>query len=488
MWLNKMEVEKLNNYINGQWVESKSTEILDVINPATTEKIAEVPLSTPEEVEAAIQAAKKAFGEWRETPPLTRVRYLFSLKELMEENFEELSRTIVIEEGKTIDEARGEIRRGIENVEVATGIPSLMQGTMLEDIARSIDEIEIRQPLGVCCMIPPFNFPSMVNLWFMPYSIACGNTFIVKPSEQVPLSQNRLFKLLDEVEFPEGVVNLVNGAKDVVDHLLESPDVRAVSFVGSTPVAKYVYSKATANGKRAQCQAGAKNFLVVMPDAVLEPTVAALMTSFFGCAGERCLSGAVLLAVGEVYEPLRDMLVEAASKIRVGYGLDEGVQMGPVISKRHMERVHGYIEKGVQEGAKLILDGRNIKVEGYPGWFIGPTIFDKVKPDMIIANDEIFGPVMSIIHIKDLEEAFEIIHANPYGNASSIFTTSGKSAREFQYRVQCGNVGINVGIAAPMAFFPFSGWKDSFFGDLHGQGLDAIRFFTEKKVSIIRWF
>lgn len=483
-----MKIEKLKNYINGQWVESESTEILDVINPATTEKIAEVPFSTPEEVESAIQAAKEAFLEWRETPPLTRVRYLFTLKDLMEENFEELSRTIVVEEGKTIDEARGEIRRGIENVEVATGIPSLMQGTMLEDIARSIDEIEIRQPLGVCCMIPPFNFPSMVNLWFMPYSVSCGNTFIVKPSEQVPLSQNRLFKLMDEAEFPEGVVNLVNGAKDVVDHLLESPDVRAVSFVGSTPVAKYVYSKATANGKRAQCQAGAKNFLVVMPDAVLEPTVAALMTSFFGCAGERCLSGAVLLAVGEVYEPLRDMLVEAASKIRVGYGLDEGVQMGPVVSKRHMERVLGYIENGVQEGAKLILDGRNIKVEGYPGWFIGPTIFDKVKPDMVIANDEIFGPVMSIIHINDLEEAIEIIHANPYGNASSIFTSNGKAAREFQYRVQCGNVGINVGIAAPMAFFPFSGWKDSFFGDLHGQGLDAIRFFTEKKVSIIRWF
>lgn len=488
MWLIKMKIEKLKNYINGKWVESESTEILDVINPATTEKIAEVPFSTPEEVESAIQAAKEAFLEWRETPPLTRVRYLFTLKDLMEENFEELSRTIVVEEGKTIDEARGEIRRGIENVEVATGIPSLMQGTMLEDIARSIDEIEIRQPLGVCCMIPPFNFPSMVNLWFMPYSVSCGNTFIVKPSEQVPLSQNRLFKLMDEAEFPEGVVNLVNGAKNVVDHLLESPDVRAVSFVGSTPVAKYIYSKATANGKRAQCQAGAKNFLVVMPDAVLEPTVAALMTSFFGCAGERCLSGAVLLAVGEVYEPLRNMLVEAASKIRVGYGLDEGVQMGPVVSKRHMERVLGYIENGVQEGAKLILDGRNIKVEGYPGWFIGPTIFDKVKPDMVIANDEIFGPVMSIIHINDLEEAFEIIHANPYGNASSIFTSNGKAAREFQYRVQCGNVGINVGIAAPMAFFPFSGWKDSFFGDLHGQGLDAIRFFTEKKVSIIRWF
>ncbi len=488
MGLIKMEFEKLKNYINGQWVESESNEILDVINPATTEKIAEVPLSTPEDVEAAIQAAKEAFMEWRETPPLTRVRSLFTLKELMEENFEELSRTIVIEEGKTIDEARGEIRRGIENVEVATGIPSLMQGKMLEDIARSIDEIEIRQPLGVCCMIPPFNFPSMVPLWFLPYAVACGNTYIVKPSEQAPLSQNRLFRLIDETEFPEGVVNLVNGAKSVVDYLLESPNVRAVSFVGSTPVAKYIYAKATEYGKRAQCQAGAKNFIVVMPDAVLEPTVAALMTSFFGCAGERCLSGAVVLAVGEVYETLRDMLVEAASKIQVGYGLDEGIQMGPVVSKRHMERVLGYIEKGVQEGAKLILDGRNIKVEGYPGWFIGPTIFDKVKPDMVIANDEIFGPVMSIIHIKDLEEAFEIIHANPYGNASSIFTSNGKAAREFQYRVQCGNVGINVGIAAPMAFFPFSGWKDSFFGDLHGQGLDAIRFFTEKKVSIIRWF
>ncbi|MFQ6124997.1 MAG: CoA-acylating methylmalonate-semialdehyde dehydrogenase [Candidatus Heimdallarchaeota archaeon] len=483
-----MKVEKLKNYVNSQWVESESNEILDVINPATAEKIAEVPLSTPEEVETAIRAAKEAFWEWRETPPLTRVRYLFTLKGLMEEHFEELARTIVVEEGKTIDEARGEIRRGIENVEVATGIPSLMQGSMLEDIARSIDEVEIRQPIGVCCMIPPFNFPSMVPLWFLPYAVACGNTYIVKPSEQVPLSQNRLFRLLDEAEFPEGVVNLVNGAKGVVDHLLESQDVRAVSFVGSTPVAKYIYAKATKNGKRAQCQAGAKNFIVVMPDAVLKPTVAALMTSFFGCAGERCLSGAVVLAVGEVYETLRIMLVEAASKIRVGYGLEEGVQMGPVVSKRHMERVLGYIEKGLQEGAKLLLDGRNIKVEGYSGWFIGPTIFDKVKPNMSIANEEIFGPVMNIIHIKNLEKAFEIIDANPYGNASSIFTSNGKIARKFQYRVQCGNVGINVGIAAPMAFFPFSGWKDSFFGDLHGQGLDAVRFFTEKKVVVIRWF
>lgn len=483
-----MAVEKLKNYVNGEWIESKSTQILDVINPATLEKIGEVPLSTSDEVKAAIQAAKEAFGEWRETPPVQRIRYLFTLRDIMEENFEDLARTIVIENGKAIDEARGEVRRGIENVEVATGIPILMQGASLEDIARSIDEKAIRQPLGVCVMIPPFNFPSMVPLWFLPYAIACGNTYIVKPSEQAPLSQNQLFRLFEEAEIPEGVVNLVNGAKDVVDHLLESSDVRAVSFVGSTPVAKYVYSKATANGKRAQCQAGAKNFLVVMPDAVLDPTVSALMTSFFGCAGERCLSGAVVLAVGDVYEQLRNQLVESASKIRVGYGLEEGVQMGPVISKRHMERVLGYIEKGIEEGAELLLDGRNIKVEDNPGWFIGPTVFDKVKPDMTIANEEIFGPVMSIMPIKDLEEAFSIIDANPYGNASSIFTSDGKTAREFKYRVQTGNVGINVGIAAPMAFFAFSGWKDSFFGDLHGQGHDAIRFFTEKKIVIERWF
>jgi malonate-semialdehyde dehydrogenase (acetylating)/methylmalonate-semialdehyde dehydrogenase len=482
-------MEAIKNYINGEWVESNSAQLLDVVNPATTEVLAHVPLSTPEEVGTAIQAAGDAFREWRETPPVTRARYMFDLKDLMEEQFEELSRVIVEEEGKCIDEARGEVRRGIENVEVAAGIPSLMMGYNLEDIALGIDEECVRQPLGVFCMIPPFNFPLMVPLWFMPYAVACGNTYIVKPSEQVPLSQRMLFQLIDEVGFPEGVVNLVNGAKGVVDTLLESPHVTGVSFVGSTPVARYIYEKGAENAKRVQAQAGAKNFLVVMPDADLDRTVASLLTSFFGCAGERCLSGAVLLAVGDVYGPLRDKFVDATSKLRVGYGLDEGVQMGPVISKRHMERVLRYIDRGLEEGAKLLLDGRGMKVEGYPnGYFIGPTIFDEVDPQMTIANDEIFGPVASIITARDLNEALDIIHANPYGNASSIYTSSGKWAREFKYRVRCGNIGINIGIVAPMAFFPFSGSRDSFFGDLHGQGRDAIDFFTEKKVIISRWF
>ena len=479
----------IENYVNGEWVASKSTELLDVVNPATTEVMARVPLSTAEEVEMAIQAAKGAFSEWRETPPVTRARYLFRLRDLMEDEFEDLARTIVQEVGKCIDEARGEVRRAIENVEVAAGIPSLMMGYNAEDIAVGIDEECVRQPMGVFCCIPPFNFPFMVSLWFAPYAIACGNTYVVKPSEQVPLSQNRLFELIDQIDLPEGVINLVNGAKGVVDTLLESPDVRGVSFVGSTAVARYIYSKGAANGKRVQAQAGAKNFLVVMPDADLDRTVSALLTSFYGCAGERCLSGAVLLAVGDVYEPLRDKFAHAASGLKVGYGLDETVQMGPVISKKHMERVLGYIEKGLNEGATLLLDGRGIQVDECPnGYFIGPTVFDEVTPQMAIANEEIFGPVASIIKTQDLNAAIEIIHANPYGNASSIFTTSGKWAREFKYRVRCGNIGINVGIVAPMAFFPFSGTKDSFFGDLHGQGRDVIDFFTEKKVVISRWF
>jgi len=479
----------LKNYVNGRWSESTSTQILDVFNPAKGEVIAQVPLSTREEVRGAVQAAKNAFKDWRETPPLSRTRYLFRLKNLMEERFEELARILVQEEGKTIDEARGEIRRGIENVEVATGIPSLMMGYGLEDIAPEIDEEVVRQPIGVFCAVVPFNFPSMVSLWFMPYAVACGNTYIIKPSEQVPLSQNKLFELIDESGFPPGVVNLVNGAKDTVEALLEDPDVKGVSFVGSTQVGRYIYRRAAEQGKRAQCQCGAKNFMVVMPDADLDRTIPALITSFYGCAGERCLSGSVLLAVGDIYEPLKRRFVEASSKLKVGYGLDETAQMGPVISARHKQRVLSYLEKGVQEGAELILDGRKTKVEGYPnGYFIGPTVFDQVSPDMTIAKEEIFGPVASIIRVPDLNRAIEIIHASPYGNSSAIFTRSGRAAREFRYRVQCGNIGINIGIVAPMAFFPFGGSKDSFFGDLHGQGRDAVDFFTEKKIVITRWF
>jgi malonate-semialdehyde dehydrogenase (acetylating)/methylmalonate-semialdehyde dehydrogenase len=479
---------RIRNYVNGRWVESSSTQALNVMNPATGETIAQVPLSTGGEVKEAIAAAKEAFGDWRETPPLSRANYMFKLKNLMEEHFEELARILVQEEGKTIDESRGEIRRGIENVEVAAGIPSMMMGYNLEDISPGIDEEAVIQPLGVFCVVAPFNFPFMVPTWFMPYAVATGNTYIIKPSEQVPLSQNKLLELVDEAGFPPGVVNLVNGAKETVDALLENPDIRGVSFVGSTRTGKYIYKKATENGKRAQCQCGAKNFMVVMPDADLDKILPGLMTSFYGCAGERCLSGSVLVPVGNIYKELTERFVKAASTLKVGYGLDESTQMGPVISKRHMERVLGYIEKGVQEGAKLVLDGRGLKVEEYPeGFFIGPTVFDEVRPDMTIAREEIFGPVTSIIQAKNLDDAIDMIHASPYGNAASVFTSSGKVAHDFKYRVQCGNIGVNIGINAPMAFFPFSGFKESFFGDLHGQGRDAINFFTDRKIVISRW-
>jgi len=484
-----MESALMKNYVNGEWVESSGRETLDVVNPATAETIARAPLSTQGDMAQATGAAAEAFAEWRETPPLTRARHLFRLKVLLEERFDELAGTIVQEHGKTFDESAGEVRRAIENVETATGIPSLMMGYNSEDVASGIDEYAIRQPLGVFGVIAPFNFPLMVPMWFLPMAIACGNTVVVKPSEQTPISQARLFELIDEVGFPPGVANMVHGGADASQALIEDPNVKGISFVGSSPVAKLIYERAASAGKRVQCQGGAKNFLVVMPDANLEQAIPGLITSLYGCAGERCLSGAVMLAVGDAYEPLRDRFVAAASKICVGYGLDEATQMGPLISSKHRERVLGYIEKGIEEGANLLLDGRGVTVDGYPaGFFVGPTVFDDVRPGMVIAGEEIFGPVACIIRVKDLDEALDVIHANPFGNATSIFTSSGKSARTFRYRVQAGNVGINVGIAAPMSFFPFGGMKGSFFGDLHGQGSDAVNFFTDRKVVIERWF
>jgi malonate-semialdehyde dehydrogenase (acetylating)/methylmalonate-semialdehyde dehydrogenase len=484
-----MEFGILKNYIDGEWIASESGDLLEVTNPATAEVVAQVPLSLAEETEAAVEAASTAFPEWRETPAIERARYMFRLKALMEKRFEELSRVIVIEHGKIIDEARGEVRRAIENVEVAASIHALMMGYNAEDIAAGIDEECILQPVGVFCCVAPFNFPAMVPFWFLPYAVACGNTYIVKPSEVCPVSQNMLFDIMDEVDFPPGVVNLVNGSRDTVDALLTHPEVSGVSFVGSTPVGKHIYSTATAHGKRAQCQAGAKNCLVVMPDAVLDRTVAAIMTSAFGTAGQRCLAGALVLAVGDIYEPLKEKLVETAAQIRIGYGLDEAVQMGPVVSRRSLDRILGYIERGINEGAELLLDGRGVSVEGYPdGFFLGPTIFDGVKPDMTIAQDEIFGPLLGIIPVADFDEAVAIIEAIPYGNAASLFTSSGKWAREFKYQLPVGNIGINIGIAAPIATFPFAGQRDSFFGDLHGQGKDAIQFFTDRKVVISRWF
>ena len=489
----------VRNYVGGEWVESKR-ELVDVVNPATCKVIAKVPISTRDEVDAAVEAARRAFPDWRRTPALARARCLFRMKELMEEHFEELSRIQTMEHGKTIDESRGETRRGIENVEVAAGIPSLMMGYNVEDIASGIDEYLIRQPLGVFGIIGPFNFPFMVPLWFAPYAVATGNCVIIKPSSEDPISQMRIAEMAEEAGFPPGVWNIVNGGRTVVSGMLDHPDVVGICFVGSTPVGyEVIYRKCGETGKRVIAQCGAKNFLLVMPDADLEATIATCMTSFYGNTGQRCLSGANLVVAGEgldesehntFYKKVADSFVEAAAKIRVGYGLDQSVQMGPLRDKSKKEKVTGFIENGVKERAKLRLDGRNVKLVG--DWphtcFLNPTVFEDVTPDMTIGKEEIFGPVACLMSAKSLQEAIEMIHSNPYGNAASIFTSSGKWAREFQYNVQCGNIGINIGIVAPMAFFPFSGMKKSFFGDLHGQGQEAIRFFTESKVVIQRWF
>ncbi len=485
-------VLKLRNYINGEWVESKSDQIVNIINPATQSTIATVPVSTRDEVASAVEAAKEAFPDWRRTTPLSRVRCLFRLKELMEENFEELSRIQTMEHGKTIDESRGETRRGIEMVEVAAGIPSLMMGYNLEDIATGIDEYAVYQPVGVFCHIAPFNFPFMVPLWFFPFALATGNTFIVKPSPRVPISQVKLAELVEEAGIPAGVYNIIHGGADSASVLLEHPDIRGITFVGSTEIGKKVYNKCSETYKRAIVQTSAKNFVVVMPDANIEATIPALMTSFFGNTGQRCLSGANLVIVGEnnaFYSRFLNAFVDAASRIRVGYGLDESTQMGPMQSIDGKQRVIRYIENGIEEGAELILDGRKPKIIGdYPDTcFLNPTVFEGVTPDMTIGKEEIFGPVACVMRTKDLDKAIEMCNASKYGNGDAIFTSSGKSAREFQYRVESGNIGINIGIAAPMAFFPFGGMKESFFGVLHGQGRDAIRFFTESKVIIQRW-
>ncbi|MEN8164071.1 MAG: CoA-acylating methylmalonate-semialdehyde dehydrogenase [Acidobacteriota bacterium] len=483
-----MESATLRNYIDGQWVASSSGETLDTHDPLTGKPVAKVPLSTPNEVHAAVAAAKAAFQEWRETPVLTRAQHMFRLKEVMETRFEELAGTISKEHGKTIDEARGEVRRTIENVEVAAGAPRMMMGYNTEDVAAGIDEEVVLQPVGVFCAVTPFNFPAMVPFMFLPYAVACGNTYIVKPSEICPAGTAMLFDIMEEADFPPGVVNMIHGAGETVDALLTHPDVAGVSFVGSTPVGKHIYSTAAAHGKRAQSQMGAKNCLVMMPDAPVDRTVPAILSSVFGNAGQRCLAGSLVLAVGDVYEPLKARLVEAAARIKVGGGLDEAVQMGPVVTHRAQERILGYIEKGIEEGAELILDGRQVAVEEHPdGCFIGPTIFDKVRPEMVIAREEIFGPVMGILHVADFEEALAIIESIPYGNAASLFTSNGKWAREFKYRVRAGNIGVNIGVPAPLSTYPLCGLKESFHGDLHGQGLDAFQFFTDRKVVITRW-
>ncbi len=478
----------LKNFIGGKWVDSTASEWLDDTNPATGERIARVPLSTKGDVDAAVRAAQAAWEEWRETPPISRARYFFALRDLLEQHFEELARIVSQDHGKIIDEARGEVRRAIENVEVAAGIPSLMMGYNLEDgAAAGIDEEVLYQPLGVFAGISPFNFPAMVQTWFWPYAVATGNCWIAKPSEQDPIVQVYMAELVDKAGFPPGVFNLVHGAKDAVEAICDHPEIRGVSFVGSTATAKLVYARAAAHGKRVQCGGGAKNLLVVLPDAKLDRIVPNMISSVYGTAGERCLAGSVVVGLEAAHDAVRKKFSDAASRLKVGYGLDETVQMGPVITKKHQERVIGYIDKGEAEGADVALDGRKTRVPGYDGYFVGPTVLDRVTSEMTVAKDEIFGPVASFLTMDSLDDAIDWVNKSPYGNAASIYTSSGKAARDFRYRARAGSIGINLGIAAAMAYFPFGGMKNSFLGDLHPQGRDAIRFFTESKVVITRW-
>ena len=483
-----MGTEPLRNFIDGEWRKSVATEHLDISNPATGEILGRVPLSPAREVEEAARAATEAFPGWRETPPTERVQYLFKLKTLIEEQFEDLSRTITLECGKTLVESRGEIERAIENVDAACGIPALMSGTILENIAPGIDEFMVRQPIGVGAVIAPFNFPAMIPFWFFPYAVACGNTYIVKPSERVPHTMQKLFQLVEKVGFPKGVLNLVNGSREAAEAILDHPNIRAISFVGTTALARHVYARAAAKGKRVQCQGGAKNPIVVLPDADLEMTARICANSALGCAGQRCLAASLAITVGEARQSFTDALAAAASSRKVGNGLEDGVEMGPVITAESKQRIEQLIAKGAGEGARVLVDGRNTRIKGYEGGnFLRPTLLDYERPQGEVLQTEIFGPVLTLLHANTVEDAITLINNGRYGNMACLFTESGAAARKFRHEVEAGNIGINIGVAAPTAPFPFSGARESFFGDLHGQGHDAVDFFTQKKVVVERW-
>lgn len=481
----------LQNYINGQWVTSKSNEILDVHNPATQEVIAKVPFGegTALDMNEAIELAHQAYLEWKDVPTMRRVQPLFKLKTLLESNKEEIAQRITNECGKTYNESLGELQRAIENVEVACGTYVLNQSEFSENIAPGIDEFMIRQPLGVCGCITPFNFPGMIPFWFLPYAIATGNAFVIKPSEKVPMTMQYVFEMIDkELDLPKGLLSLVHGGKESVDAMLQHEKVKAISFVGSTHVAKYIYSEGAKYGKRVQAQGGAKNPVVIMPDADVEMTTKIITDSVYGCAGQRCLAASIIIPTGDDKGMFKEALVEAAKSRKTGYGLDNNVEMGPVITPESKQRIEGLIQHGVKEGANLLVDGRNTKIDGFEtGNFIAPTILEGVPLDGDIIGTEIFGPVMSLVDFKKLDETIDFINKGRYGNMACIFTQDGLSARKFRSEVMAGNVGINIGVAAPVAQFPFSGWKESFFGDLHGQGRHAIEFFTQTKVVIERW-
>ncbi len=480
--------ERLRNFIDGTWQDSSASEVLKVLNPASAVALAEVPLAPATEVDQAVSAAQKVFPNWRRTPAGERVQSLFRLKALLEANLDALARTITNECGKTYAEATGELRRAIENVEMACGIPALMQGSNNEDIAPGIDEHMIRQPLGVVAAITPFNFPGMIPFWFLPYAVATGNCFLLKPSERVPMTSARIFELLESAGFPPGVIQLVHGGRDTVNAILDHPGIRAVSFVGSTATARSIYGRACAAGKRAQCQGGAKNPVVILPDADLEMTTRILADSAFGCAGQRCLAASVAITVGDARKPVTEQMVAVARNRKVGFGLDQGVEMGPVISAESKSRIEGMIAKGVGEGATVLVDGRGQSVPGYEdGYFVFPTVLDEVSPQGEVARTEIFGPVLSLMHAATLDEAIALVNDRSYGNMACLFTSNGAHARRFRYEVNAGNIGINVGVAAPLAQFPFSGWGESFFGDLHAQAGHGIEFYTQTKVVVERW-
>lgn len=479
---------KILNYINNEWVEPKVSEYADVINPATGEVIAKTPLCGKDEIAAATKAASEAFPAWRQTPVQDRIQYLFKLRDLLKDNHDEIARVIAKESGKTFGEAKAEMVRAIENVEVACGMPMMMKGEIAEDIAPGIDEIMLRQPLGVCATIAPFNFPGMITFWYLPYALATGNTYIVKPSEKVSMTMQFIFELIEQVGFPKGVINMVHGAKDAVDAILDHPEIRAITFVGSTNIARYIYRRAAENGKRVQAQGGAKNPVIIMPDADMEMTTKIVADSAFGCAGQRCLAVSLAITVAEAKNSFTELICDAASTRTVGFGLDEGIEMGPVINQASKERVEQLIGLGAKEGATALVDGRGTTVKGYEnGTFVRPTVLAGVQPDSEIWKTEVFGPVLSMMHVQTIEDAIKLANSHVYGNQASLFTSSGAAARKFRYEVDAGNIGINIGVAAPMAFFPFSGWKDSFFGDMHGQGMDAVEFFTQKKIVIERW-
>jgi malonate-semialdehyde dehydrogenase (acetylating)/methylmalonate-semialdehyde dehydrogenase len=476
------------NFVGGHWVPAAGSECLPISDPATGELLGQTPLSTKQDVDRAVAAARAAFPDWRATPPVERARVLFRLKTLLELHQPELAQSLTREHGKILSESGGELQRGIENVEHACGIPTLMMGETLEDIARGIDCEAIRQPLGVFAVITPYNFPVMIPLWFWPYAVATGNTVVLKPSEQDPLTHQRIVDLANEAGLPRGVLNVVHGGREAVSAILEHPGIQGVSFVGASETARFVYANAAAAGKRVQALGGAKNHMIVLPDADLDATTDAVVSSVYGSTGQRCLAGSILVGVGEAYDPTRDRVRERAAALRLGCGLEPSVDMGPVISGRHRERVVNYVSQGERDGATLLLDGRASRVAAYPkGHWVGPTIFEQVSADMPVGREEIFGPVVGLMRARSLEDALDLVHRNRYGNAISLFTTSGKAARDFRYRTGISMIGINVGVVAPMAFFPFGGSRGSFYGDLKAQGRDAIEFYTDKRVVISRW-